>query len=62
MNDSHHLNVKQLPETVERPVGWMQLGPVCLQNAPGNIIMSSSAGQTEMKLSPVTFIYTCNHN
>lgn len=56
MNDSHHLNVKQLPETVERPVGWMQLAPVCLQNAPGNIIMSSSAGQTEMKLSPLTCI------
>lgn len=57
MNDSHRLNVKQLPETFERPVGWMQTGPVCIQNAPGNIIMSSGAGQREMKLSLLTCIY-----
>lgn len=44
-DDSRHWNVKQLPERVERPVGWMQTGPECIQSAPGNIIMSSGRGQ-----------------
>lgn len=36
---SHWLNVEQLSETVERPVGWMQSGPLCIKYALGYIIM-----------------------